>query len=44
MSIWDWSQPLGLGAFILGMSLVLAVLAWAIKTMATIPPGPSRRR
>ena len=44
MNIWDWSQPLGLGAFVLAMALVLFVLAWAIKTLATIPPGPTRRR
>ncbi len=44
MTIWDWSQPLGLGAFILGMALVVFVLCMALKTLATIPPGNDRRR
>lgn len=44
MNVWDWSQPLGLGAFILGMALVLLVLAMTLKTLATIPPGADRRR
>jgi hypothetical protein len=44
MDIWGWSQPLGLGTFILAMALVLFVLSWTVKTLATIPPGPTSRR
>ena len=44
MNIWDWSQPLGLGAFILGMALVVFVLCMALKTLATIPASTDRRK
>lgn len=44
MNIWDWGHPLGLGAFILGMALVVFVLCLAMKTLATIPSGTDRRR
>jgi len=43
MNVWDWSSPLGLATFIVGIALTLFILSWTLKTMASIPPGPRRR-
>lgn len=42
--VWDWSSPLGLGVFIVGIALTLFLLSWTIKNLASIPPGVERKR
>lgn len=44
MNVWDWSQPLGLGAFILAIGLTLLVLGLTLKTLASIPSAGSTDR
>lgn len=41
---WDWSSPIGLGVFIVGVALTLALLAWTIKTLAAIDKEQSKRK
>lgn len=44
MNVWAWSDPLGLGAFILAIALTLALLGWTIRQLAnSAPSGTSRR-
>ena len=43
-SMWDWSQPLGLVAFIAGIALTLFLLAATIKTLASIDPEQKKRK
>jgi hypothetical protein len=44
MNVWDWSTPLGLGAFILAIATTLFVLSWTIKTLASISSDTDRRK
>jgi hypothetical protein len=39
MSVWTWSNPLGLGAFILAIAITLALLSWSIKLLASSAPS-----
>jgi hypothetical protein len=41
---WDWSSPIGLGVFIVAIALTLAILAWTIKTLASIDKEQTRRK
>jgi hypothetical protein len=41
---WDWSSPVGLGVFIVAIALTLAILAWTIKTLASIDKEQNKRK
>jgi len=43
MNVWAWSDPLGLGAFILAIALTLALLGWTIRQLASAPNNSNRR-
>lgn len=42
--VWAWGSPIGLGAFIVAITLALALLTWTIKTLASIDQSTSIRR
>lgn len=41
---WDWGQPLGVIAFVVGIALTLFLLAATIKTLASIDPEQNKRK
>jgi hypothetical protein len=43
-SQWDWGQPLGIVAFVVGIALTLFLLALTIKTLASIDPEQKKRK
>lgn len=43
-NMWDWSHPLGIIAFIVGIALTLFLLAATIKTLASIDPDQKKRK
>lgn len=45
MDVWAWSSPLGLGAFIVGIALTIALLSWSVRHLmgAGAPRNGARR-
>lgn len=43
-SKWDWGQPLGIVAFVVGVALTLFLLAVTIKTLASIDAEQKKRK
>lgn len=41
---WSWSDPVGLGVFMVAIALTLGLLAWTIKTLSSIEDKSARRK
>ena len=41
---WGWGEPLGIAAFLVGITLTLFLLAMTIKTLASIDPDMKNKK
>jgi hypothetical protein len=44
MNVWEWNSPIALSIFFVGLTLSIALLSWAVKTLSSIDAPQDRRR